>query len=282
MNKVTILGVGLIGASFGLAMKKNKLCNHITGHGRSLDNLKRAKERGMIDSIELNPAKACKDADLVLFATPVGIFTDLAKEIKDSLKKDAIVSDVGSVKGKLVYDMEALMPEGVYFVGAHPIAGGDRSGIDTATAELFVGAKCIITPTEKTFKDALEKIISIWKTAGAHVEFTSPEEHDRIYAVVSHLPHLLAYAIMNTVEDIDHSYFDFAGDGFKDATRIAASSPELWRDICVLNRDNLLKFLEVFKNNLEKMSQYLRVSDSKSLEREFSRARTLREGIGQN
>jgi prephenate dehydrogenase len=281
-DKVTILGVGLIGASFALAMKKHKLSSHITGHGRNLENLKRAKERGIIDSFELNPSKACEGSDLVLFATPVGSFIDLAKNIQSSLEKGTIVTDVGSVKGKLVYDMEALMPEGTYFVGGHPIAGGNRSGIDTATADLFIGAKCIITPTEKTFSDALEKLIHIWKTFGATVEFLNPEEHDRIYATVSHLPHLLAYAIVNTVADINNSYLEFAGDGFKDTTRIASSSPELWRDICILNRDNLLKSLEVFKDNLEKLSQYLRASDSESLEREFKRARTLREGIGQN
>lgn len=281
-ERTTILGVGLIGASFALAIKKHKLSSHITGHGRSLENLKRAKERGIIDSFELNPSKACKGSDLVLFATPVGSFVDLAKSIQSSLKKGTIVTDVGSVKGKLVYDMEALMPEGTYFVGGHPIAGGNRSGIDTATADLFIGAKCIITPTEKTFSDALEKLIHIWKTFGSTVEFLKPEEHDKIYATVSHLPHLLAYAIMNTVADINNSYLEFAGDGFKDTTRIASSSPELWRDICILNRDNLLKSLEVFKDNLEKLSQYLRASDSESLEREFTRARTLREGIGQD
>lgn len=281
-NRVTILGVGLIGASFALAMKKHKLSEHIIGHGRSLENLKRAKEKGMIDSFELDPAKACEGSDLVLFATPVGSFIDIAKKIQSSLKKGALVTDVGSVKGRLVYDMEALMPTAAYFVGGHPIAGSNRSGIDTATADIFIGAKCILTPTEKTSRNALEKLIHVWSTFGSILELIDPEEHDRVYATVSHLPHLLAYAIVNTVADIDSSYLKFTGEGFKDTTRIASSSPELWRDICILNRDNLLKSIEVFKDNLEKLSQYLRVSDSESLEREFTRARTLRQGIGQN
>jgi len=281
-DKVTILGVGLIGASFALGMKKYKLCNHLIGHGRKIENLQRARDIGIIDSLEPDPAKACSGSDLILFATPVGSFTEIAEKICLSFKKGTLVTDVGSVKGRLVYDMEALMPEGTYFVGGHPIAGSSRSGIDTATAEIFRGAKCILTPTEKTNVNALERLTHVWKTFGCMVELIDPDEHDRIYAMVSHLPHLLAYAIVNTVADVDSSYLKFAGQGFMGTTRIALSSPELWRDICILNQDNLLKFIEIFKKNLGKLSQYLKASDLKSLEGEFERARTLREGIGQN
>jgi prephenate dehydrogenase len=217
-----------------------------------------------------------------LFATPVGIFADIAKKISGSLKKTAIVTDVGSVKGSLVRDMEALMPQGVFFVGGHPIAGSDRSGIDIATAELFENAECIITPTENTDKETLAKISSIWKAFGSIVKLINAEEHDRIYAAVSHLPHLIAYAIVNTVADIDSSYLAFCGKGFKDTTRIAASPPEIWRDICLLNKNNLIEYLDLFKRNLESVSQYLRAYDSESLERDFEKARKLREGIGQN
>lgn len=279
-DKVTILGVGLMGASFALALKKHGLCKHVVGNGRNPENLKRAKESGIIDSFEPDPGRACEGSDIVLLATPVGTSVDITKKISRFLKKGAIVTDVGSVKGKLVYDMEALMPEGVYFVGGHPIAGSSRSGIETASADIFKGAQCILTPTDKTSKDALEGLIHLWRTIGSHVELTSPEEHDRIYAAVSHLPHLLTYAIVNTVADIDSSYFKYVGKGFITTTRIAASSPELWRDICILNKDNLLEYLEVFKKNLEKLSQYLKASDNDSLEREFKKARALREGIG--
>ncbi|MBM4140906.1 MAG: prephenate dehydrogenase/arogenate dehydrogenase family protein [Nitrospira sp.] len=281
-NKITILGVGLIGASFALAMKKYKLCDNLTGCGRNLKNIEKAKDKEIIDSFELDPVKACNDSDLILFSTPVGSFIDIGKRIRSSLKRGAIVTDVGSVKGKLVFDMEALMPEGVYFIGGHPIAGSDRSGIDTATADIFTGAKYIVTPTEKTDTNALEKIIQIWKTFGSIVELINPYEHDRIFATVSHLPHLLAYAIMNTVADIDSSYLRLCGQGFIDTTRIASSSPELWRDICILNRENLLDYIHIFQKNLDRLSQYLRASDSESLEKEFKKARTLREGIGQH
>ncbi|MEW6067242.1 MAG: prephenate dehydrogenase/arogenate dehydrogenase family protein [Nitrospirota bacterium] len=281
-RKITILGVGLIGASFALAMKKCGFSSQITGYGRSPETLRKAKEKDIIDSFEINVGRACEGADLILFATPVGSFIDIAEKIRNSLKKGAIVTDVGSVKGKLVSDMESLMPHGVYFVGGHPIAGSNRSGIDTAEAEIFNGAKCIITPTKNTDKDALEKVITIWKIFGSIVKLIDPHEHDRIYATVSHLPHLIAYILVNTAADVDISYLNFSGQGFMDTTRIASSSPELWRDICILNKDNLLEFIEIFKKNLDRASQYLRAHDSKSLEMEFKRARALRENIGQN
>ena len=281
-DRVTILGVGLIGASFALAMKKHGLCAEIVGHGRREENLRRAQENQMIDSFEIDPLKACDGADLIVLATPVGSFLDLVEKIRVSLKKSALVTDVGSVKGKLVHDIDALMPEGNCFVGAHPIAGSDHSGIDTATADLFRDAQCIVTPTAKTDKNALEAVIGIWTAFGARIKQINPDEHDRIYAAVSHLPHLIAFEIVNTVADMDNSYLAFSGQGFKDTTRIALSSPELWKDICLLNRENLLESIEILKSNLDRASRYLRTSDSESLEGDFRRARALREGIGQN
>jgi prephenate dehydrogenase len=281
-NRITILGVGLIGSSFALAMKKNGLCNEAIGYGRKEENLKRAQARAIIDAFELDPAKACAGSDFVVLATPVGRFIDIAKQITSSLKSGVIVTDVGSVKGTLVSSMEELMPEGATFVGGHPIAGSDRSGIDSADAEIFRDAKCIITPTEHTDKNALEIVTSVWKDFGSLVTLISPHEHDRIYASVSHLPHFLAYVIMNTVADIDKSFLQFSGQGFMDTTRIASSSPELWRDICLLNKDNLLESLEQFKKILERTSQHLRAYDSASLEKDFEKARKLREDLGQH
>jgi prephenate dehydrogenase len=281
-HKVTILGVGLIGASFALAMKKHGLCSEIIGCGRREENLRRAQEKQMIDSFETDPLRACDGSDLVVLATPVGSFLDLVKKMRGSLKKGALVTDVGSVKGNLVHDIDAQMPPGVCFVGGHPIAGSDRSGIDTAAADLFRGALCIITPTEKTDKDALEAVIGIWTAFGSKIKHINPDEHDRIYAAVSHLPHLIAYELVNAVGDMESSYLAFSGQGFKDATRIALSSPELWKDICLLNRENLIESIEILKSNLDRASRYLRASDSEALVEDFRRARTLREGIGQN
>ena len=281
-ERVTILGVGLIGASFALGMKQHGLCRTVVGHGRKEENLRQAKERNIIDSYELDPAKACDGSDLVVFATPVGMFIDITRKVLISLKKGAVVTDVGSVKGKLVHDLETLIPNGIFFVGGHPIAGGDRSGIDTASAEIFHNAQCILTPTKQTDDNALEQVIRIWKTFGSIVRTIDPDEHDRIYAAMSHLPHLIAYELVNTVADIDRSYFRFSGQGFKDTTRIASSHPELWRDICLLNKDYLLEYVEIFKSNLDRVSQYLRAHDAESLERDFKKARTLREALGQN
>jgi prephenate dehydrogenase len=281
-HKVAILGVGLIGASFALAMKKNNLCTFISGFGRQRENLQRAQEMGIIDSFEQDASDACREADLIVFATPVGSFLNIAQQTGPSYKKGALITDVGSVKGTLVRDMENLMPEGVSFVGGHPIAGSDRSGINSASADLFSGAKCILTPTAKTDRESLSAVTNIWKTFGSVVKLIGAEEHDRMYAAVSHLPHLIAYEIVNTVADIDSSYLNFSGKGFLDTTRIASSHPELWRDICILNRENLLEAIEVFQQNLKRVSQYLSARDSETLEEDFKRARKLREGIGKN
>jgi prephenate dehydrogenase len=281
-HKVAILGVGLIGASFALAMKKNNLCASITGHGRQRENLQRAQEMGIIDSFEQDALDACRDADLIVYATPVGSFLDIARQTVPSYKKGVLVTDVGSVKGTLVREMENLMPAGVSFVGGHPIAGSDRSGIDSASADLFSGAKCILTPTAKTDKESLSAVTNIWETFGSVVKLIGAEEHDRMYAAVSHLPHFIAYEIVNTVADIDSSYLNFSGKGFLDTTRIASSHPELWRDICILNRENLLEAINVFQQNLKRVSQYLSTRDSGALEEDFKRARKLREGIGKN
>jgi prephenate dehydrogenase len=281
-HKATILGVGFIGASLALALKKYGLCDTIIGYGRTQANLMRAQEKTIIDSFELDPAKACDDSDLIVFATPVGVFIDIAKQISYVLKRNAIVTDVGSVKGNLVREMEGLLSPQGFFVGGHPIAGSDRSGIDTASAQIFTKAPCIITPTHNTDRNALETIIAMWRTLGCLVTLVEPEEHDRIYAAVSHLPHLLAYEIVNTVADINSLYLTFSGQGFKDTTRIASSHPELWRDICMHNRDNLLAYIEIYKKNLDRVSRYLSTDDAESLNRDFERARTLRESIGQD
>lgn len=279
-NKVTIIGVGLLGASFALALKEKGLCKTIIGYGRSKNNLNRAKDRGIIDDYSLDVIHASKDSDLIMLSTPVGIFLDIAKRIKDYLKRGSIVTDVGSVKGGLVYKIEALMPEGVSYVGTHPIAGSDKSGIDDARAELFEGARCIITPTEKTDRDSLDKITLLWEKAGCNVEFMDPYRHDEIYAAVSHLPHIISYSLVNTIGRIDSEFIKYSGQGFKDTTRIALSSPELWGDIVLYNRDNLLRLLEVFSSEIEIIRELLKKEDSSGIKECFERARKLRERIG--
>lgn len=279
-DKVTILGVGLLGGSFALALKRQGLCRSIVGYGRNRENLLSAQQTGIIDSFEQDPREACRDADLVMLSTPVGSFLELTEAISPALKKGALLTDVGSVKGRLVSEIERLLPKDVCFVGGHPIAGSDRSGIGSANAELFRDAKCILTPTEHTDPAALKNIEGLWKSLGCTVITLSPDEHDRIYASVSHLPHLLAYTMVNTVADIDDSYLAYSGKGFLDATRIASSSEDLWSDICLLNRENLIEVLAVFRKNLDLLDRHLKASDSGKLKAEFRKARQLREQLG--
>lgn len=275
-NKTAILGVGLMGASCGLALKEKRLCTAIVGYGRREENLRQAKRRGIIDAYSLDSRAACEDADLVILATPVGLFSGLVEQIRPSLKKGALVTDVGSVKGCLVPAIEAVMPQGVEYIGSHPIAGGDRSGIEDARADLFSNALCIVTPTSRSDQKAMERVVELWRKLGARVELLDPDMHDEIYATVSHLPHLIAYALVNTVGDINPDYLDYTGQGFRDTTRIALSSPEMWRDIALLNRDNLIKFIGLFRNNLDTLERLLVAADDAGIEEEFRKAQALR------
>ncbi len=281
-RKVSILGVGLIGASVALAMKKRGLCGSVMGFGRNESNLARAREKGIIDSFDLDPARASAHSDLVLFAMHAGSFAKTARDIVSSLTKGAVVTDVGSVKGSLVYEIENILSGQAAFVGGHPIAGGEKSGIESADADLFEGRRCIITPTARTDGAARELLTSLWKSLGAEVVMMSPEEHDRVMGAVSHLPHVIAYEMVNAADEIDGSCLQYAGTGFRDVTRIASSSPELWRDVCLLNRENLALFIDVFVRRMEAVRGYLMSGDADSLEEEFRKAKTLRDGLGQD
>ncbi len=278
-NKVTIVGVGLIGASFSLALKEKRLCKTVCGYGKTENNLEKATKLGIIDNYSMDVKKACEDSDLIFLATPVGIFRRITEGLKDTLKKDAIMTDAGSVKGRLVYELESLMPEGVCYIGSHPIAGSDKSGIEDARANLFNNARCIVTPTENSDECAKKKVISIWEAIGAKVCLISPNKHDEIYASVSHLPHVIAYAIVNAVGYVDDEHIDYAGQGFKDTTRIALSSPELWRDISILNKDNVVRMIGIFKKNLNKIEGLLQSGDASGIEVEFLKAQTLRKRL---
>lgn len=281
-DRVTVIGVGLMGASFALAIKDNGLAGHITGTGRNEGNLKKAKAQGIIDSYETDLVASCKNSDLVALSTPVGTFHRLVKKIAPTLKKGAILIDVGSVKGSLVYDIEAMMPEGASYVACHPIAGSDKSGMDAASGKLFKGALCIIAKSEFTDPASFEKIKSLWEAVGSIVKVIPPDEHDLIYALVSHVPHLTAYALVNAVSDVNPELIGYAGQGFKDSTRIAKSSPDIWKDIFMLNKDNILKIIEIYKSNLDRLCDYIKSCDMAGLARELDKAKTLRESLKDN
>jgi len=281
-QKTAVLGVGLLGASFSLAAKKRGICTQVTGYGRSRGNLERARNMGIIDTISADPASACSDADLIVLAAPVGSFVELIKQARPAFKKGAVVTDVGSVKGDLVRELEGLMPSDVHFIGSHPIAGSDRSGIDFADADLFQDALCVVTPTERTDPQTLKNVMDLWAGLGSKVMAMAPDLHDRIYAAVSHLPHLVAYTMVNTVSDTDRSYLGYGGQGFRDMTRIAASSADIWTDISLLNRKNLLEMIALFRENLDRIEAHLKNADADALRQEFVRASETRKSIGQD
>ena len=278
-NKISIIGIGLIGSSFALALKKQGFKGRITGIGRNEKTLLQAKEKGIIDACSTVPAEGIKDADLIMLAAPPGSFEQIIRSIKDNIKAGAIVTDVGSVKAEIIKKIGPLMPEGVSFVGGHPIAGKESSGMDTAEPGLFRNAVCVITPAENTDRDAMEKVLNLWKTVGAVTVTMDPEEHDLVFAAVSHLPHVAAYAMINAILDIDQKILHNGGKGLKDMTRIALSPPELWRDICTCNRKNLLMSLKSFTSSISKITDLIERSDWAGLEKEFIRAKEARQGI---
>lgn len=278
-KKIAIIGVGLIGGSFALSLKKSGFKGKIAGIGRKKANLIRAKRLGAIDEYYIAPSKGVKDADLILLATPVGSFQKIIKEIRGMLKSGAIVTDVGSVKAEVIKKLEPLMPEGVSFVGGHPIAGKECSGVTAAFPGLFNNTRCIITPTSTTDKKALKEVIRLWKRMGAKTVLMTPEEHDVIFAAVSHLPHVAAYAMINTITDLKEKILSHGGRGLRDMTRIALSPPELWRDICLYNKENIIKSLEGFLRSVKHIKRLIENSEWKRLEKEFQKARDERQTL---
>ncbi len=279
---IAIIGVGLIGGSFALALKKQGFKGKITGMGRSKKKLVKAKKLGMVDNYTTEYSKGIKDADLILLAVPVGQFETIVRNIRHNIKEGTTVTDVGSVKAQIVRKLEPLMPEGVHFVGAHPIAGKECSGVNCASAELYENARCVITPSRNTNKNALRKIIRLWKTVGAKTTLMEPEEHDVIFAAVSHLPHVVAYALVNGIIRVDETILHHGGKGLRDMTRIAKSPAELWRDICSHNKKNILKSLKMFSSSLSHITKLIERSDWKGLEKEFIKAREASKPLESN
>jgi prephenate dehydrogenase len=282
-NNVTIIGVGLIGGSLAKVLKSQDLANEITGAGRGRETLELALRIGVIDRVNQVFSQAVEDADLVVLASPVGAFERIVKEIGPHLKKGAILTDVGSVKGALVKRIEAMLPAGVHYVPGHPIAGKEKHGVAEASGTLFRGAKCILTPTAKTDPKALETVKALWSAAGANVVLMDAEAHDHIFAAVSHLPHAAAFAMVNTVAEFSsgsENYISFSGAGFRDFTRIAASSPEMWRDVCLLNGENICEMIEQYQLALTSIKKAIERQDADKLDALFKSASGLRRGLG--
>lgn len=278
-NRVAVIGVGLIGGSFALALKAAKCCGHVAGAGRGAANMKLALERGAIDSIAVDAAAAVSDADLVLLSTPVAQFEKILLSISPKLKPACIITDAGSTKRNVVAAARAGLGRKIaQFVPAHPIAGAEHSGAAAANAELFRGRRLVLTPLEENRKQDIETIDKLWTAVGARVSRMTPEEHDDVFAAVSHLPHLLAFALVSELSARADAakLFGYAAGGFRDFTRIAASDPEMWRDICVANRDRLLHELHLFEKKLKTIGTMLEAGDAASLEKLFDEARAAR------
>ena len=281
-TNAAIIGVGLIGGSLGMILRRKGLASNVVGVGRRLENLKTAVKLGAIDRYVVDPKEGVKDADLIVLATPVDTYDRHLKEWASSLRPGAIVTDVGSVKGKLVEQSERAMPEGVHFVGAHPIAGKEKTGVAAGSEHLFSGARCILTPTMQTNRHALDQIRAMWQETGSTVLTMDPHLHDQILGAVSHLPHVAAFALMNALIDIraqvpSLDLSGHSGGGLRDTTRIAASSPEMWRDIFLWNRENLVALIEAYERSRGEHKRLVRTGDAAGIEKALERARQERE-----
>jgi len=278
-HKMVVAGVGLIGASLALAARERGLVEEIVGYGRSEKNLRFARDKKMIDSYFSQPWEIPEDTDFLVLGTPVQATVPLMEDFMGRLHTGCIISDVGSVKAEIVRGMEKLLPPTLPFVGAHPIAGGEQWGAEPARANLFIGQRCILTPTKKTDPAALEKVSTLWKKVGAKVEELDADTHDKILGLVSHLPHVLVYGLvnfMNRARVNSTEVIEYCGGGFKDFTRIASSRPELWRDICLLNREAVSGGLADYIKELEKLKRLVDEGKGPELEREFALANEAR------
>ena len=282
-NRITIIGLGHIGSSIARAVKHLGLAGELVATDGNPAIRKRAAEISIGDHVAQTNIDAVKDSDLVILCVPVGKLGTVAAEIAPHLKAGAIVSDVGSVKGPVSRELASHLPKTVHLVPGHPVAGTEDSGPDSGFAELFINRWCILTPLPDADAAAVEKLTTFWRTIGANVETMSPDHHDMVLAVTSHLPHLIAYTIVGTAEDMEKvtkaEVLKFSAGGFRDFTRIAASDPTMWRDIFLANKDAVLEMLGTFQEDLSKLTRAIRHGDGEVLFDHFTRTRAIRRGI---
>jgi len=282
-EKIALIGIGLIGSSLARIIKREELAGSIAIATRSAETLKRAEELGLGDSYTTDNAEAVRDADLVIVSVPVGSSGLVAKQIADSLKSGAIVTDVGSTKASVIAQMQPKLPENVHFIPGHPLAGTEYSGPDAGFAELFTNRWCILTPLPDTDPAALEKLTAFWEACGSRVDRMDPQHHDLVLAIVSHLPHIIAYNIVGTASDLEQvtksEVIKYSASGFRDFTRLASSDPTMWRDVCLNNRDAILEMLGRFSEDLASLQRSIRWGDGDALFDLFTRTRAVRRGI---
>jgi prephenate dehydrogenase len=280
IKQLTIFGAGLIGGSLAKALKKHQFCQKIVGCSRNEANLKLALELGVIDEYTLDPSEAVKEADVVLLAVPMGAMPVILEKIKPHLRNDVVLTDAGSTKGSIVDAVSLEFGEDYSrFVPGHPIAGREQSGVEAALDDLYENRRVILTPTKNTDADATRLIDEMWSVCGALVETLSVDQHDRILAATSHLPHLLAFSLVDSLSSMDEceDIFRYAAGGFRDFTRIASSDPVMWRDICLHNKTAILDMIQLYQDNLTQLSAFLQSDDAESLLNTFQKAKDRRD-----
>jgi len=282
-EKMALIGIGLIGSSISLAARRGGLVGTVSGHARTAATRQTALDLGLVETAHETAAEAVKDADLVVLCVPVGACGPVAEEIGPHLKPGAIVTDVGSVKASVVDDVAPHIPDGVHFIPGHPIAGTENSGPEAGFAELFDGRWCILTPRSQDCSEATARLKAFWQGLGSDVEVMTPAHHDMVLATVSHLPHLIAFNIVNSARQLeqvtDKEVIKFSASGFRDFTRIAASDPIMWRDVFLNNKDAVLEMLGRFNEELSDLQRAIRFGDGDKLEQLFGEARQVRKSI---
>jgi len=279
-KKVTLVGVGLLGGSLGLALKQRKLADLVVGFVRRKESIKECETHGAVDSATLDLHEAVSGSELIVLCTPIAKMKTLATQMRPALAKGTIVTDVGSVKGSVVRDLEEPVAKmGGEFIGSHPMAGAERTGVAAARGDLFNNAVCVVTPTSKSDKTDIEKVEELWKSVGARVLRMSPELHDELVSRSSHLPHVLAATLANAVLDPQQPKQQAAlcANGFRDTTRIASGSPEMWRDIALANRENLISALDSFVEDLHDLRGLLKSKNEKAIAKFFETAKKRRD-----
>ena len=281
-RRLTIIGVGLIGGSLARVCRKKGLADELVGVGRGRKNLELAVELGVIDRWSHQVEEGVDGADGVVLATPMGTIIPLAERMAPHIEAGCLVTDVGSTKASVVEPLERLLQPSAAFVGGHPIAGTEKSGVEASFESLFEGFRCILTPTDRTDTEALARVQSLWEACGMSVVCMDPDTHDTLMAGVSHLPHMVAYALIHTVTGLscnDHDAVAYSAGGFRDFTRIAASDPTMWRDICLANRKPLLAMTDRFSGSLDELREAIEGADVEALQELFAAARRIREGL---
>ena len=282
-ERVALIGIGLIGSSLARVIRREKIALHIAGYARSSETRATAVALGLVDSMHETAAEAVKNADLVIMCVPVGACGEIAEEISKALKPGAILTDVGSVKAAVVRDVLPYLLASIHFIPGHPIAGTEQSGPASGFAELFEKRWCILTPLPDSDTQAVAKLERFWRSCGSDVELMTPEHHDMVLAITSHLPHLIAYNIVGTAADLedvtDSEVIKYSASGFRDFTRIAASDPTMWRDVFLNNREAVLEMLGRFSEDLSVLQRAIRFGDGEALFNLFMRARGVRRRI---